>query len=65
MRFRITAAKCFKRVENATAFIWKVLQVAESTFQQLKRAELLPAVYAGAQCVNGGPQAMSTQKMAA
>jgi putative transposase len=47
VRLRTTAAKRFKKVENATALIWKLLQVAESTFRRLKGAELLPAVYAG------------------
>jgi putative transposase len=47
VRLRTTAAKRFKKVENATALIWKILQVAESTFRKLKGAELLPAVYAG------------------
>jgi len=46
--YRTTAAKRFKKVENATALIWKILQVAESTFRKLKGAELLPAVYAEA-----------------
>jgi transposase-like protein len=53
VRLRTTAAKRFKKVENATALIWKILQVAESTFRKLKGAELLPAVYAGTQCVDG------------
>ena len=53
VRLRTTAAKRFKKVENATALIWKMLQVAESTFRRLKGAELLPAVYAGAQYVDG------------
>ena len=44
-----TAAKRFKKVENATALIWKILQVAESTFRKLKGAELLPDIYAGVQ----------------
>src|SRR6058998_1879074 len=48
VRLRTTAAKRFKKVENATALIWKMLQVAESTFRRLKGAEILPAVYAGA-----------------
>ena len=52
VRLRTTAAKRFKRVENATALIWKMLQVAESTFRRLKGAELLPSVYAGAQYVD-------------
>jgi transposase-like protein len=53
VRLRTTAAKRFKKVENATAVIWKMLQVAESTFRRLKGAELLPAVYAGTQYVDG------------
>jgi putative transposase len=53
VRLRTTAAKRFKKVENATALIWKILQVAEATFRRLKGAELLPAVYAGTQYVDG------------
>ena len=53
VRLRTTAAKRFKKVENATAVIWKLLQVAESTFRRLRGAELLPAVYAGVQYVDG------------
>jgi transposase-like protein len=53
VRLRTTAAKRFKKVENATALIWKMLQVAESTFRRLKGAELLPAVYAGEQYRDG------------
>jgi hypothetical protein len=59
---RTTAAKRFKKVENATALIWKLLQVAESTFRRLKGAELLPAVYAGAQYVNGAPRIVKPQQ---
>jgi hypothetical protein len=33
--------------------IWKLLQVAESTFRRLKGAALLPAVYAGTRYVDG------------
>ncbi len=66
VRLRTTAAKRFKKVENATALIWKILQVAESTFRQLKGAELLPAIYAGAQYVDGVQRTMSPlRKMAA
>ena len=53
VRLRTTAAKRFKKVENATALIWKLLQVAESTFRRLKGAELLSAVHSGAQYVDG------------
>jgi len=62
VRLRTTAAKRFKKVENATALIWKLLQVAESTFRRLKGAELLPAVYAGAQYVNGVPRIVKPQQ---
>jgi hypothetical protein len=66
VRLRTTAAKRFKKVENATALIWKMLQVAESTFRRLKGAELLPAVYAGVQYTDGVQRRTSTsQKMAA
>jgi putative transposase len=66
VRLRTTAAKRFKKVENATAVIWKLLQVAESTFRRLRGAELLPAVYAGAQCKDGVAQPLRLQrKMAA
>ena len=55
VRLRTTAAKRFKRVENATALIWKLMQVAESSFRKLKGTELLPAVYAGAPDRDGVP----------
>jgi putative transposase len=62
VRLRTTAAKRFKKVENATAVIWKILQVAESTFRRRKGAELLPAVYAGGQSVDGVPRPMRPQQ---
>ena len=55
VRLRTTAAKRFKKVENATALIWKLLQVAESTFRHLKGMEVLPAVYTGALYHDGFP----------
>jgi putative transposase len=61
VRLRTTAAKRFKKVEHTTALIWKILQVAESTFRRLKGAELLPAVYAGAQYVDGIPRTPKAQ----
>jgi hypothetical protein len=57
-----TAVKRFKKVENATALIWKMLQVAESTFRRLKGAEVLPAVYAGVQYVDGVPRSTRRQQ---
>lgn len=66
VRLRTTAAKRFKKMENATAVIWKLLPVAESSFRRLKGAQLLPAVYAGAQEVDGVRQSTRTpQRIAA
>jgi putative transposase len=66
VRLRTTAAKRFKKVENATALIWKILQVAESTFRRLKGAELLPSVYAGEHYVDGVKRSTSLrQRLAA
>src|SRR6185312_8077976 len=62
VRLRTTAAKRFKKVENATALIWKILQVAESTFRELKGAELLPAVYAGVHYSDGVPRPTRLQQ---
>jgi hypothetical protein len=46
--------------------IWKVLQVAETTFRRLNASELLPAVYAGVKYVDGLKQiAVNHQEVAA
>jgi putative transposase len=66
VRLRTTAAKRFKKVENATALIWKILQVAESTFRRLKGVELLLSVYAGEHYVDGVKRSTSLrQRLAA
>jgi putative transposase len=61
VQLRTTAAKRFKKVDSATALIWKVLQVAETTFPRLNAPELLPAVYAGATYVDGIRQTAVSQ----
>lgn len=53
VRLRTDAAKRFKKIDNATAMIWKLLQVAEKTFRTLKGYWLLSDVYAGKQFANG------------
>jgi transposase-like protein len=53
VRLRTDAAKRFRKVQNATAMIWKLLQVAEKNFRSLKAAELLPDVYEGKVFVDG------------
>jgi transposase-like protein len=66
VRLRTTAAKRFKKVDSATAMIWKMLQVAEKAFRRLNAPELLPAVYAGATYVDGIKQiAVNHQEVAA
>lgn len=47
VRLRTTAAKRYKKVESATAMIWKLLQIAEKSFRKINSPELLPAVYEG------------------
>ena len=53
VRLRTDAAKRFKKVQNATAMIWKLLQVAEKNFRTLKGHWLLPHVYSGQVFVDG------------
>ncbi len=53
VRLRTAAAKRFKRVDNATAVIWKTLLVAEKTFRRLDAPELLAEVATGVVYVNG------------
>jgi len=53
VRLRTAAAKRFKKVENATAVIWKTLLIAEKTFRRLDAHELLADVASGAVYVNG------------
>jgi transposase-like protein len=61
-RLRTSAAKRLKKVESATAIIWKMLQVAERTFRRLNAPELLPTVYAGAKYVDGVKQNVSNHQ---
>jgi transposase-like protein len=53
VRLRTSAAKRYKRVENATAMIWKLLLVAEQSFRKVNAPELMAKVAAGATYVNG------------
>lgn len=53
VRMRTTAAKRFKKVDNATAVIWKTLLVAEQSFRKLNAPELLAEVAEGATYVDG------------
>jgi len=53
VRLRTDAAKRFKKVQNATTMIWKLLQVAEKNFRTLKGYWLLFDVYKGKMFVDG------------
>lgn len=53
VRLRTDAAKRFKKVQNATAMIWKLLQVAAKNFRTLKGYWLLSDVYNGRMFVDG------------
>ena len=45
LRLRTDAAKRYKKVENATTLIWKMLMVAEQRFQRLNAPEKMMQVY--------------------
>jgi hypothetical protein len=53
VRLRTDAAKRFKKIQNATAMIWKLLQVAEKSLRCLKGYWLLSDIYKGKIFVDG------------
>jgi len=53
VRLRTAEAKGFKKVENATAVIWKTPLIAEKTFRRLDAPELLADVASGVVYING------------
>ena len=53
LRLRTDAAKRFKRVDRATAVIWKMLMIAEKRFRRLNAPGLLEKVYAGVRFEDG------------
>ena len=53
VRLRTNAAKRFKKVENATAVLWKMLMIAERRFKKLKASELMQRVFEGAVYIDG------------
>jgi transposase-like protein len=67
VRLRTSAAKRFKKVERATAIIWRLLRVAEKRFRKLNAPEQCRDVYRGVRCADGleVPAVSSTQKTAA
>lgn len=53
LRLRTDAARRYKKVDNATAVLWKLLLIAERRFRRLNAPQLVKAVFLGAQCVDG------------
>jgi transposase-like protein len=53
IRLRTDASRRYKRVENAKAMIWKLLQVAEQGWRKLNAPELVERVYEGRIFVDG------------
>jgi transposase-like protein len=64
LRLRTDAAKRFKKVENATAAIFKLLLVAEKNFRRLNAPELVREVHLGVQ-FKDGERVTETSKVAA
>ena len=60
VRLRTSAVKRFKRVDSATALIWKLLTVAEKRFRRLDAPHLLGDVFEGRKFEDGKP--VSTQQ---
>jgi len=65
VRLRTSAAKRFKKIESATALIWKLLTVAEKRFRRLNAPHLLTEVLEGRTFVDGKPVSHQQRKAAA
>jgi len=65
LRLRTDAAKRYKRVDRATALIWRLLMVAEQRFRRLKGADLLPQVYQAPFRANGEVEQRVMEEVAA
>jgi len=65
VRLRTTAAKRFKKVENATALIWKTLLVVEHHFRKLNAPHRCTAVYEDAVFHDGICTITPTRKLRA
>lgn len=65
VRLRTTAAKRFKKVENATALIWKTLLVVEQHFRKLNAPHLCQAVHDGTVYRDGQRAITTTRKLRA
>jgi transposase-like protein len=64
VRLRTGAARRFKKVENATAVLWKLLMIAETSFKTFDGAQLLSDVASGQEYINGLPKTLSRSQVA-
>jgi len=65
VRLRTDAAKRFKKTENATAMIWRLLLAAEKRFRKIDAPHLAAAVYRGVAFENGVKITKTNQRVAA
>jgi putative transposase len=65
VRLRTSAAKRFKKVENATTLIWKTFLVVEHHFRKLNAPHLCTAVYDGVVFHDGVRPMIPTRKLRA
>ena len=65
VRLRTNAAKRFKKVDNATAVLWKMLMIAQKRFKRLKAPELMKRVFDGVVYVDGREKQLDKQHQAA
>ena len=65
LRLRTDAARWYKRVDRATAVIWKMLMTAEMHFRRLKAPALMRDVYDDAQSVDGMASDATVEEVAA
>ena len=65
LRLRTDAAKRYKRVDRATAVIWKMLMIAEKRFRRLKAPRLMRNVYLGTLYMDGMAIEATVEEVAA
>ena len=65
VRLRKVASKRFKKTENATAMIWRLLLVAEKRYRKIDAPSLAAAVYRGVMFEDGVKLTKPNQRVAA
>ena len=65
VRPQTDVVKRFKKVENATPLIWRLLTIAESRFRKVDAPHLAADVYRGVKFEDGEKVSKSTRRAAA